>query len=300
MAIFRPKICSVCGREYRGLGFQCKDGHFCGDCYDKLLLLIPQDHMFYNTVSKLKKTLEDNEDVLKGQYKKEMPQTCPICGKKLGKLTSMELPDGYICTDCAEKAVDMIPGAGYESVSRIMLSEIRTILSGPEATGTAKGEQGRRYDPDDLRIACPLIRRLKYDADSGANDTFYEDPLAELGPDGIDQVMEKASRIRNERRALYGEYKTVFSVDLIEKPYTTSKTGVHYTGEYLIYGRVLLGRVEKGAVLSVYGRSEERSVRAAGAEGRPSGKDASEGFEAVISVKDDVPFVYPGDVLVCR
>ena len=26
MALFRPKICSVCGREYRGLGFQCKGG----------------------------------------------------------------------------------------------------------------------------------------------------------------------------------------------------------------------------------------------------------------------------------
>ena len=40
MALFGPKVCPLCGKEYKGLGKPCKDGAYCGECYQKVHVLI--------------------------------------------------------------------------------------------------------------------------------------------------------------------------------------------------------------------------------------------------------------------
>ena len=73
------------------------------------------------TARELRAKLDANPDV---QTEKKPPENCPICGKKLPRLMRLELPDGFLCMDCAEKACKRVGNISYEELRCRHLAEI--------------------------------------------------------------------------------------------------------------------------------------------------------------------------------
>ena len=64
MALFGPKVCPLCGKEYKGLGKPCKDGAYCGECYQKVHVLIDDDIAYELTLATIRKRLKEGEKAL--------------------------------------------------------------------------------------------------------------------------------------------------------------------------------------------------------------------------------------------
>ncbi len=292
MALFGSKTCSLCGMEFKGLGLSCGDGVLCKDCERSVLKVIPLDDAMAMRVSTIRMKLKQNADLLDAPPK-PVPETCPICGKKLRALNRSEIRDTYICTSCFFKARDMIPHADTDQIEKKKLSALLPLFEKPA------GGWANAIDRDALRILYPLVHTLAEVPGEEGFDHVYLDPLDELSAEELQAAQSRADTEREARAARYGPHKAVFQVDDIQKSSYYSK-GLHYRDEHEVTGRVLLGEIAAGDTVQVV-RSEKTYAVKVKALGTPAGrkpeKAVREGCEGILILPGDVPYIYPGDVL---
>jgi len=295
MSLFGAKLCPLCGQEFKGLGTSCKDGTYCKDCYQKVHVLISDDTAAVMTLAAIRRRLDAGAKVLAAQAEKARPAACPVCGKKLGTLNSLELLDGYLCMNCASKASEELK-LGYEELQRKRMAPVLAALRKREAQEARSGS----VDAAALRILYPLLRTLEEDPGEGAYFDVYDDPLSELDDQTLAEAPARADALRAERHERYGRHASVFEVDDIKKKCRVSGGKRRYFDSYEVSGRVLLGEVRKGDALTLVrsdGRfvltvSELRSMPESGGN-----KVLREGWEGVLTLPGKLSFLYPGDIL---
>ncbi len=296
MALKESGVCSVCGRELKGRVFNCTDGVYCGDCRKKAFLVFPGETADLHTADEVREKLEKYSDAIANRDKVLKPEYCPVCSKKLPKLMNLRILDDYICMDCAEKAAGFI-GAGYDSVSCMLLSEILPLFDRAEVRGGREDSDGVFVEADALRVAFPLIKTYVEDE----FDVVFIDPLDSMSPEELKKASETAERRRAELRDIYGRHKAVFCVDDIAKLHSESRGRVFYRDEYRISDRVLLGRIDPGDEAEVR-RKEGRRVLKIKKLGDCRSwvsdlKELKEGAEGSVFAEGALSFVYPGDIL---
>ena len=302
MALFGPKTCDICGKSYKGLGHPCKDGNFCNECHEKVRIIIPDDDVYYTTVKEIKARLKSKAKDIEAKANAKMPDTCPVCGKKLSKFNSLELIDSRICMDCASKARDEMPGTTFDEIATMRLAKISAALNKTELKGGRTDSSGTFHSADNLRIAFPLIRTLVPIPGEDGFKNKYIDPLDSLSEEELKAASEKASAKREAVTAKYGVHKAIFEVDDIEKAYYTRK-GIsrQYRNEYRISGRILIGNITLGDIAEVKRRDCQKSFKVKGLGSYPfltaDKKELKEGSEGTIIAQGDISFVYPGDIL---
>ncbi len=293
------KICPICGKAYKGMGYVCKDGLYCGDCEKKVRLVFQEDEETSLPAARIRQKLDRYADAIAAYDSVKTPENCPICGKKLPKLMKLRLLDGYLCMACAEKAGELLH-TGTEDVRCRRLSEITPLFETAVVQGGKTDSSGVFHDADSLRIVYPLIRTLR-PSDEFGFDEDYIDPLDSLSGEELQAAPALAEQRRAELEAKYGAHKAIFEVDKITKLYNESKGRRYYRNEYRIGGRVLLGNIalrDQAAVKRSEG-TQELTIRKLGdsSEYRSDRKELKEGMEGGLFVEASLSFVYPGDIL---
>ena len=238
------------------------------------------------------------------------PFKCALCGNEtVGRRFGIK-GSRYICLDCRKKLDKYMP---YLEWSKKSSSELKKYLSEKELIASQKTCSfcGGRIDPDDagnmvlkdksvicagcvesMRLAKPVFVTVErgpgYEYKEAADD-----PVPELTLEDVPWVQKEAAEERERRVAKYGSHKAVFIVDDVTK-YQKAEDS------HQIYGRVVLGRIDKGDTLRVHRREGEYRRVVAWIDPQEFNKKAkylSEGYDGNLMVQGDVSFIYPGDVL---
>ena len=240
-----------------------------------------------------------------------VPNKCALCGSDAPGRRWRVKGSKYICKECHDRLNVEI---GYVKWSNMNFTEIKNYLSDKDRLSTQKTCSfcGQKLSGNDLfrkllkdksvlcgkcaesmRIVRPVFLTVKSDGGYGY-ETAADDPMKELTLEDVPWVQKEAAEERERRVAKYGNHKAVFVVDDVTKYKKEEDT-------HEIYGRVMLGRIDKGDTLRVKRREGEyRKVvdKINPPEYLKKSPYLPEGHEGNLMVSGDVSFIYPGDVLV--
>ena len=100
MGIFGPFKCAYCGRTFKGLSWDIKNGKVvCGKCYDELSKLKPYNEWHKMTITQIKEFTEEKARLV-------AQKECSYCGKPFdaSDICKLVLKDkSQICSSCVEK-----------------------------------------------------------------------------------------------------------------------------------------------------------------------------------------------------
>ena len=109
----------------------------------------------------------------------------------------------------------------------------------------------------------------------------------------LEEAKKEAEAERERRTAEYGEHKAVFIVDDVTRYFKEA-------GAHQLWGRVLLGRIDKGDMLCVKRREGNYHVEVTWIDPLEYNKKSeylSEGHPGALMLLGDVSFIYPGDII---
>ncbi len=221
--------------------------------------------------------------------------TCCICGRALGEPAPAREPDGVF--------------AGWEDVA---LQDGKRVCSDCAAR---------------VRIVCPLRSSKTFvecSARFGSTDHYGKsipgrgwinalvDPLTELTEEGFRQVMDDAEQAVREQAARFPGAKAAAEADFTFRHHvraggTDQKPRYSEKQEYFTCVKVLYGEIRPGDEISVVHKDREYSAKVEevwfwnylDSPQRPIDK-AFAGVTAALLFHQEVPFIYPGDILVVK
>lgn len=236
---------------------------------------------------------------------------CAVCGNEASGQRFSIKGSKHICLDCRKKLDKYM---SYVEWNRLSAAEIKKFLSDHNRLETQQacsfcGDKLSAKDPykallkdksvlcgkcaEGMRIVKPVYLTVKSNGGYGY-EPAADDPIMELTIEDVPWVQKDAAEERERRLAKYGDHKAVFVVDDVTKFMKEDDT-------HEIYGRVMLGRIDKGDTLRVKRREGEyRKVvnKINKPEYNKKTSYLTEGHEGNLMVSGDVSFIYPGDVLV--
>ena len=145
---------------------------------------------------------------------------------------------------------------------------------------------------DSMRLAKPVFVTVERGSGYEYKDVA-DDPLPELTLEDVPWVQKEAAEERERRIAQYGDHKAVFIVDDVTR-YKKADDA------HQVFGRVVLGRIDKGDTLRIKRREGEYRKIVTWIDPLEYNKKAgylSEGHDGNLMILGDVSFIYPGDVL---
>ena len=235
---------------------------------------------------------------------------CDLCGNVCRGHRWSVKGSKKVCEQCRKKLDKVMK---YSEWRLLSITQIKKILAEKELIASQKTCSfcGGRIDPDDagnmvlkdksvlcgkcvdsMRLAKPVFVTVERGAGYEYKEAA-EDPVPELTLEDVPWVQKEAAEERERRVEKYGSHKAVFIVDDVTR-YQKAEDS------HQIYGRVVLGRIDKGDTLRVK-RSEGEYRRIVSwidpQEFNKKAKYLSEGYDGNLMVQGDVSFIYPGDVL---
>ena len=235
---------------------------------------------------------------------------CALCGTECRGRRWTVKGGKKICAECSKK---LDKEWKYSEWSKMSISRIKTFFDEKEliASHGTCSFCGGRIDPDSannmvlsdksvicgscvesMRLAKPVFVTVEH----GPGYEYKEaadDPMPELTLQDVPWVQKEAAEERERRIEKYGSHKAVFVVDDVTKYQKADDA-------HQIYGRVVLGRIDKGDTLRVRRREGEYRKVVDWIDPQEFNKKArylSEGYDGNLMVQGDVSFIYPGDVL---
>ena len=259
-----PKTCSVCNRSFSGWGNPLPDGVLCDNCWH-----LVEDHFEHDDILEEEYSVEGAKQYIANRKKRKAAKPQP----KIYKPKPLRLTDS--CQNC----------------------------------GTAVGDEAavlRDRSPicDDcaskVRIILPAIRTLIEEPGEEHQDAVL-DPLNKITYPEFQKALVEADQARSRYHQHYGNCKAVFMVDETRR----IEKGRQHTVNYIITGRTLYGKVQKGDRFTV--RRRERAYQDIITRievpycYKLSGRLADaiyEGYSGDFIFDHDIPYIYPGDILI--
>ena len=235
---------------------------------------------------------------------------CALCGNECRGLRWDIKNEKKVCSECRRRLDKEMP---YAEWHKLNITQIREYFAEKERIDSQEccSFCGKKFDESDvyktvlkdkavlcgkctesMRIVKPVRISVQDDGDGGFKDAA-DDPLPELTLDDVPWVQKEAAEERERRVAKYGSHKAVFVVDDVTKYYKEEDA-------HQVYGRVVLGRIDKGDTLMVRRREGAYRKIVTWIDPLEYNKKASclsEGHEGNLMILGDVSFIYPGDIL---
>ena len=279
----RPEKCPVCGGELPLWPWEIKDTFLCNDCYHKLQKILPQKQIEKLDLAQVTQALEAME-------KGDVTTSCSVCGGDATEEGTILLTDfAKVCPSCVRKVRILYP-ITYTFPAQSLKKDFGMFS----------------FEPDE-------------------NEGMEEhDPVTSMTLPQFQKALEECDQERANRKAAYPTASAVFEVTDIAKWVTTveregrHKNKVEEVAYYEILGRVLLGKLAPGDTLRVakeggsptkvtplYFLPHNGAIRQQG-KGVPFQVDhpaeglIREGEAAVLVLSEEVPNLYPGDILIKR
>ena len=235
---------------------------------------------------------------------------CDLCGNESRGQRWSVRGSKKVCEKCRKKIDKEMK---YSEWRLLSITQIKNHLAEKELIASHKTCSfcGGRIDPDsagnmvlkDKSVICVkcvdsmrLAKPVYVTVEQGYGYEYKEaadDPLPKLSLEDVPWIMKEAAEERDRRVEKYGRHKAVFIVDDVTR-YQKAEDS------HQIYGRVVLGRIDKGDTLRVKRREGEYRRVVSWIDPQEFNKKAvylSEGYDGNLMVQGDVSFIYPGDVL---
>ena len=177
---------------------------------------------------------------------------------------------------------------------------------------------------DETRILYPWrytkVRTQSHVATFAGKETYYEDtvaglrfdPLSEMTAEQFRAALAESRKAAEARAAQYAGAKAVIEADHVKRyfPNIGSEQNPKYSTKHKffgVFGKIVHGQLFPGAELTVSHRDRDFSARVeevqswdgSSGAGAPVGK-AGTGTLVCMIVRQDMSFVYPGDMLIVR
>ena len=138
------RICPVCGMEFSNKGMDVSDGTICLSCWEAVMddfesgKLDETEDFFIAPIKAAVTNKKAKQDGIR-RAKGKKPEFCPLCGRKMPKLMTMEAKDGYICDACFGKFSDLEKQKETEEALEDMtIKELSALFSLEEKRQAAK------------------------------------------------------------------------------------------------------------------------------------------------------------------
>ena len=259
----KPKTCPVCNRQFSGIGWSLPDGVLCDNCWHQV-----EDHF-------------ENDDILEEEYSVEGARRY-IADRKNRK-TAKPVPKIYKPQPLRISDSCMNCGAPVDEEAAVLRDR------SPICDACAS----------EVRIIYPLIRTLIQEPFEGDEEPILLDSLNRITYPEFQKALTVAAETRNRYRQHYGNCKAVFLVDdnrRIEKRRSWNCS---------VKGRTVYGMVQAKDRFAVRRRERTYQDTIMGLDipyyyklsGRMS--DAiPEGYAGSLVFDHDIPYIYPGDILI--
>ncbi len=260
-----PKTCSICNRSFSGGGKTLPDGILCDNCWS-----LVEDHFENDDILEEEYTVEGAKQFIANRKKTKTAEPQP----KIYKSQPLRLTDS--CQNC---------GASV----------------GDEATVLRDRSPICDDCASSVRIILPLIRILIEEPEEDIEEDAVLDPLNKITYPEFQKALVEADQARNRYQQHYGNCKAIFLVDenrRIEK-------NRQHIANYVITGRTVYGKVQAQDRFTVHRRERAYQDTITKIEipyyYRLSGRlsDAIyEGYSGNLIFDHDIPYIYPGDILI--